>query len=357
MAYTVPTLEELTRQAQELHRAELPGTDAFLWPNTEYVFMKAVAGMVHMNFRYLKWIKDQRFATLADGDELDNHGRPFGIARNPATAAHGLVEVIGTPGTSVPPGAIMQRSDGVQYWLTEGAVIQQTGNVLAAAEAVEVGVGGNAAPNGELTLLEAIAGITSIAIGADGIGGGSDLEGDEAFRARILFRMRNPPRGGAAHDYVFWALSIPGVTRVWVDPIAFGPGTVGVWIMTDGAGSYGIPNGQALSDVADYIADRKPSTARPIIQAPEAAVIDVSIGGMLYPSETVQDRIAAELADVFRRRVQVSVPSAPYTLRTNLLWQAVARITGSSEHFIALPKLDVAIPVGSIPVLGSICYV
>ena len=44
------------------------------------------------------------------------------------------------------------------------------------------------------------------------LGGGTDTENDDDLRMRVLQRIRQPPQGGANHDYVRWALAVPGCT-------------------------------------------------------------------------------------------------------------------------------------------------
>ena len=63
--------------------------------------------------------------------------------------------------------------------------------------------------------------------------GGTDEETDEELRARVLRRIRQPPMGGDAYDYVAWALAVPGVTRAWCSPLEMGIGTVTVRFMMD----------------------------------------------------------------------------------------------------------------------------
>jgi len=358
MAYTLPTLDELAKLAQERHRAELPGTDAFLWPNTEYVFLKAVAGMVHMNFKHAMWVKKQRFVHEADGDELDAHGKAIpggGMPRNTAARAHGNVLILGTPLHTLLVDTLFQRSDGVRFRLTAATTIETDGSVVAAIEAVDAGAASNTAINTPLDLVEPDINVTSVAVDTIGIGAGSDLEDDEAYRARLLFRLRNPPRGGNRADYVIWASSVPGVTRVWVERLAFGPGTVGVWIMADGSTVNGIPDNVLLGEVQDYLDTVGPETSRVLVRPPIAATMDVTING-ITPTTAQQLAIEEEIRDVFRRRVAVSTTSEPFTMRANVFWQAVARVMGSAEHSIVLPA-DTVLPVEFIPILGRVCYV
>lgn len=354
MAYTVPTLDELVVLAQERHRAEMPGTDAFLWPNTEFVFMKSVAGMVHMNFQYLDWIKDQRFATTADGDELDNAARAYKIVRKPSVRSTGVIVVTGTPLHTIAEGTIFARSDSVEFRTIVDMTLETGGTGIVAVDAVEPGSDGNTAAGSPLTAARYDADITAVAVDEIGLGAGADIENDESLRARLLFRMQNPPRGGAETDYIQWAWEVPGVTRVWVVNLAYGPGTVGVWFMSDDSTPDGIPSDVLIQQVQERVEGKRPETARVIVQAPIPASIDVRIGG-IRPGRTQQDLIEVEMRDVFRRRVAPSMPRYPFTLRNNLLWQAVGRITGDATHSIIVPA-DAEMPLNYIPVMGSICY-
>ena len=84
--------------------------------------------------------------------------------------------------------------------------------------------------------------------------GGTDTETDEQLRARILHRIQNPPMGGAAADYVAWALAVPGVTRAWAAPEQ-GVGTITVRFLMDDlrADNDGWPEPDDIQAVADYI--------------------------------------------------------------------------------------------------------
>jgi uncharacterized phage protein gp47/JayE len=81
-------------------------------------------------------------------------------------------------------------------------------------------------PGTPISIARPIDGINS---GGETIGdtvGGTDQERQEQLRSRMLARYRAPPHGGARHDYIAWALEVPGVTRAWCSPIGYGPGTV-----------------------------------------------------------------------------------------------------------------------------------
>jgi uncharacterized phage protein gp47/JayE len=71
--------------------------------------------------------------------------------------------------------------------------------------------------------------------------GGTDQETDDELRLRVLTRIRQPPMGGDADDYVAWALAVPGVTRAWCSPLEMGIGTVTVRVMCDDLRATGDP--------------------------------------------------------------------------------------------------------------------
>jgi uncharacterized phage protein gp47/JayE len=73
-------------------------------------------------------------------------------------------------------------------------------------------------------------------VASAGITGGADIEPIDELLDRLLFRKRNPPVGGAVHDYVLWARELPGVSRAWAFDVWHGSGTVGLaWVYDDRA--------------------------------------------------------------------------------------------------------------------------
>lgn len=357
MSYPVPSLAEAVQRARERLRAELPGTDATIWPNTQAVAAKVLGGEAFELYGFLQWIARQKFATSADGDMLDVIGEQYGLGRRPATYAAGHLIVTGTPLYTLTKGQRLARADDLEYVVDADTAIGHSGSASVPVTAAATGPDYNLEAGAALTLTRTTEDVTAIVTDANGIGGGFDTEDHESYRARILFRLRYPPHGGAVHDYVAWALSIPGVTRVWVDALAYGPGTVGVWFMTDNNSTpFGIPTGADVDAVAAYIGEVKPVTARVFVRAPIAAPIAVTIAGIANPTTALQGRIKTELLDVLRRDCQCSMPNAPFTLRPNLLWQAIARATGDATHTVTIPAQPVTLPPGFLPVLGAICY-
>lgn len=357
MAFQIPTLPELVERARQSFRAHLPGSDAWIWPNNLNVAAKVKAGLVFENFLWLKYIEKQRFVTTADGEFLEKHAQQYGISRLPASFAAGSGAFTGTPAATVPAGLIVQRTDGFRYEVTAAAIIDGNGDVTVSLRALEAGAAGNALAGAGLALVSGFAGLNNQgAVAAGGIGLGADEESDESLRSRILHRLQFPPHGGAAHDYVAWAREIAGVTRVFVEPLADGPGTVHVYFLMDDLYTDGIPQGADVAAVQAYINEVRPVTAVVSVIAPTPQSVDITITGLSPDTTAVRDAVKAELTDLFRRSVQVGTDSAPFTLYRSKVWEAISQAAGEDHHVLTVPASDVEYDGGTLPVLGTVTF-
>jgi uncharacterized phage protein gp47/JayE len=366
MPFAIPSLRDLVERARQSFRAHLPGTDAWLWPNNVGPTAKVLGGMSHELFGYADWIGRQKFALTADGDSLDLHGAELGLSRLPADFAGGLASVTTSGAASVEAGAILTRSDGVTYRVLQGAATLVAGAITVPILAERTGKVGLALAGTTLIAQSGVTGSVAIAVESAGLTGGADPESDDAYRERILFRKRNPPQGGSAADYVIWASGVPGVTRVFVERLFAGPGTVRVFPVFDDEHPGGVAPPARIAEVAAHLDGLRPAGAQLMVSAPAAHVIDVTISGMSPNVVPVQTAARAELQAAFRRLGRVAggdasaigVPylATPHSFSRSWLWQAVANAAGEQAHVIASPAADVAIPAGSIPVLGTVTF-
>jgi len=125
--------------------------------------------------------------------------------------------------------------------------------------------------------------------------GGIDEETDDELRFRVLARIRQPPQGGAAHDYVIWALAVPGCTRAWVSPLEMGIGTVTVRVLFDDlrADDDGWPQLTDLLAVTNYLDTVRPVAVKDFwVLAPIKQRIDVLI--RIMDPDTTEIRAAVE---------------------------------------------------------------
>lgn len=371
MGFAIPTLTDLVQRARASFRANLDGTDAWLWPNNVGPSAKVIGGMLHELFGFADYTARQKFAVTADSENLDRHGYEYGLARRPAAPALGPVVITAPDGAiAVAPGARFARSDGLEFAALVGGSAPLAGSLTLEVTASADGRTGLTIGGAPLTIASGLSGpgasTATAAVAAGGLAGGTDVEDDEAFRARILFRKRAPPHGGSAADYVIWSSEVTGVTRVFVERLYAGPGSVRVYVLMDGLYPDGIPLPGDVARVQAHIDLLRPAGAHVVVAAPHPKPVDVRISGLEPNTIAVQEAVLAEIKDAFFRLGRVAgndtplggMPylATPYSFSRSWAWQAVANASGEERHAIVSPAADIAVAVGQIPVLGSVIF-
>lgn len=376
MAFEIPTLDTLSQRLRGLFRAELPGTDAAIWPNNLYVTGKVVAAGLFEAYLRLSWIYRQIFASTADGTHLERHGYEHGVVRKGATAASGPVTLTGTAGTEIPAGSQLSGPGGGLYSVTAAVTVPDGGTASVAVLASTAGSAGNLPSGAAMTLLSGISGLDDAGtVGSAGITGGTDAEGDADFRARILAVKRDRGHGGAVFDYERWALEVEGVARVQVVPLLHGPGTVGVWPLAGGTGAAVIPSDDLVEAVAAHIGavawtgaetppldaydqyqGLHPVTAWVFVLKPQAQTVDITIRDLTPDTEAVRAEVLAELADMFDARAQVATAAKPFALSRSWIAEAISAAAGETRHVLVSPVADVTVTPGCYPVLGTVSF-
>lgn len=373
--FAIPSLKDLMERSRQSFRANLKGTDAWIWPNNIYASAKVMAGLAFELFGFADYIQRQKFATTADSENLDLHGDELGITRRPAAPAQGFVKVVvASGGFSANAGAIFRRSDLIEYRAKFGGSIPGAGNLLLEVVATTDGKASIADGGMPLEIVSGTTGSGLAEVGPDGITGGFDVEDDETFRGRILFRKRNPPHGGSAADYVLWASEVAGVSadaegipRVFVERLYAGPGTVRVFVMMDDLYADGIPQTADVLRVHDHIEGLRPAGAYVSVAAPVAVPIDIEVTDLKPDTPAVREAVLTELKAMFRRRSRVAgddtehagMPflATPTSFSRSWIWQAVANASGESRHKITAPAADTALIAGQVATLGAVSFV
>jgi len=355
MPFDRPTLAQLRDQIRRDFNARLPGADALLRQSNLSVIADVFAGISYLHYGYQVWLSQQLFPDTAESVFLDRWASIFGITRRPATAALGAIAVTGTPGATVPAGAEWQRTDRVRYQTSSGATLGEDGTATVGVASETLGVVGDATVGASVASVGAIAGVNPQAtVAAPGIGGGADEETDEQLRTRLLLRIQMPPHGGSANDYIAWTLEVPGVTRAWVVPLGYGPGTVVVYFTMDDAAHApdGIPTAAAVAVVQAHLDQVRPVGTQVFVRAPVAHPIDVTIHALTPDTPAVRTAAEAELADTIMRHA-----SPGQTVFVSWLWEAVSIAAGERHHTIVEPPGDVVLPATDLAVLGAVTYV
>jgi hypothetical protein len=163
------------------------------------------------------------------------------------------------------------------------------------------------------------------------------------------YRLRNPVRGGAASDYVSWALEVAEVTRAWVYENWNGLGTVKVLFVMDGRPDI-IPTGDDVTLVAAHIAPLRPVCADVTVAAPIATPLDLTIH--LVPDTTAtRAAVSAELADLIAREAE---PGG--TILLSHIREAISLAAGETDHTLTVPSGNVTAAAGHISTFGTITW-
>jgi len=349
MPFVRPTLPDLIDRVTTDISGRVTGVQsAVLRRSLLGIIGRSEAGAVHMLYGFLEWAAKQAIIDTAEKEYLERWAAIWKVFRKAADYSTGPALLLGTVGSTVPAGTILQRQDGVQYRVLADGVF--TGTTLQPEiVAVDAGANGDAPAGTPLFLVSPVAGVQSTGSAAADIDGGLDVETDPQLLNRLLKRIRQPPHGGASSDYELWALEVAGVTRVWVYPLQMGVGTVTVLFVCDGESNI-IPDAAKVAEVQAYINKRAPVTAEVFVAAPVPDPLDMAV--KLSPNTAaVQAAVRAEVADLIVRDAKPGSPTLISRLR-----EAVSIAAGESDNAITSPTADVAHATGHMAVPGTITF-
>lgn len=355
MPFARPDLPTLIDRAAADIESRLPGADARLRRSNLNVLARVLAGAAHGLYGYVDWLALQILVDTAEAEFLERHANiwlPGG--RLPAAYAVGQVTATGTDGAVIPVGTRFRRADGVVYTAEADATVAG-GSALVTVVAVEAGQAGNSDAGVSLALETPVAGVNSAAVVTAGaLSGGAAIESDDGLRARVLARIQQPPHGGAKHDYIAWALEVPGVTRAWCYPLEAGDGTVTVRFVRDGDASI-FPDAGEVAAVLAHIEEVRPVTAHVYVFAPVAQAVNFTIA--LTPSTAgVRASVEASLRDLLLREAVPEGGAGEGTILLSHIREAISLAAGETDHDLVAPVADVTLTTGQMAVFGAITW-
>lgn len=356
MAWTRPTLQTLIQRIQADINSRIDGSDSFLTRSVLAVIAWVVAAVAHGLYGHQAYTARQIVPDTADFENLKRQafwlGR--GMTVNDPKPAIGPVTFVGSDGSAIPAGRVLQRSDGVEYTTdAEGVIV--SGTVDVAVTASSTGQNTNASAGQTLNLVSPLPGVQSSAtVASGGLTGGTDDETPEQLLSRLKQVVQQTPQGGADADYETWAREVSGVTRVWVMPMWNGAGTVGVYFTRDDDASI-IPDAGEVATVQDYIDAVRPVTADVTVYAPTSVPIDMTI--QLAPNDSItQAAVESELIDLLRREANVEDGNGSGAILLSHIREAISIATGETDHNLVTPSADVTFSAGELATLGTITW-
>lgn len=362
--FAFPDLPSLRLQLRGFFAARL-GIDPTLRRSNANVMADVVAGAAHLEYRYLTNVAAQLFIDQAEAAYLDRWAAIYALPRLAAAGSAGNAVFTGTSGIAVPNGTALRAADGVTSFATSGTVTLSGGTATIPVVATTPGSAGNLASGAPLTLVSAIAGVNGVAtVDSSGLSGGTDIESDDALRARLLARIRQPPHGGAWFDYVAWAKQVAGVTRAWVYPQRRGAGTVDTAFVLDARVSI-IPLTADVTAVQTIITSNAPVCADAQAFALTADTTNITITGLTPNTSTVQNAVKTALAALFARVTPggaangdgIDANNPAGALYLEQIAAAIAGAPGVAHFDLTAPVADITAASGHLPVLGTVSFV
>lgn len=362
MPWTTPTLTDVrsNNAAYIAGKLKVP-----ILPNGDVrVLADANAGNAHLALQYLDWLALQLLPDTAETQFLDKWANIWvtnadgSRGRKSASYASGSATVSGVSGVVVPAGALL--NSGTVTYQSIQAVTLGSGPTTVMLRALDAGSAGNLATGSTLSIFSATAGVSSQAV-VLAMTGGADQETDDELRVRVLDRIREPPMGGDADDYVSWALSVAGVTRAWCSPLEMGMGTVTVRFMCDDlrASNGGFPNPSDVAAVQAFLDTVRPVAVKDIfVVAPTPQPISLAIRNLDNDSTSLRTAIAASIRAMLVQRAAPAyalngVGQSAQTIYAAWVSEAISGTAGVTSFDLIMS--DAVMPNnGAIATLGSI---
>ena len=360
MPWTTPTLDEVRRLNRDAITARLGA--GVLTPNSVLrVLADANAGLASLTLAYLDWLARQMLPDTAESEWLRRHAEIWLGGWKQATYAQGRVAATGEYGAQVPAGARIVGPDGLMFEVSAATRIG-VGATDVPVVALQAGKASNVEASTTMNFADALSGVDGGVTVID-LTGGADDETDDDLRARVLDRIRKPPMGGDADDYVAWAKAFPGVTRAWCSPGEMGVGTVTVRFMMDDlrAATGGFPLADDCDALARWLDAVRPVTVKDLfVVAPLEEAVDVKVVALSPDSASIRAAVSKALGDTIRDRAAPAfarngVRQDAQTIYAAWLYEAITHVAGV-ESF-ALGYGDHVMPSpGHVGTLGAVIY-
>jgi uncharacterized phage protein gp47/JayE len=360
MPWSTPSLRDVRSLVRDSIRASLPGADALVPNSVLRVLSDNQGALCHLTLQYIDWLALQLLPDTAETEWLDRHGDIWLVnadgttGRKAATFASGSVEFTSdVPGVIIPEGTQLASEIGLIAYETTQQAVTGGSPVPVTIRALDPGSAGNQ-PAGSTLSMAGVIPFVSSSVTVILLDGGTEEETDDELRIRVLKRIRQPPQGGAAHDYVQWALAVPGCTRAWCYPLEMGMGTVTVRVMFDDlrADNDGFPLFQDLAAVTLYIDSVRPVAVKDFwVLAPLKQRVEAYINNLT--PDTPQVRAAIELS---LREMLFNFAKPGQTIYAAWKYAAIINTPDVVSFAMATALDDVMETPAHMAVLGDIVY-
>lgn len=308
----------------------------------------AAAAELYSLWAQAEFVLRQCFPQTAEGIYLDYHGQVRGIQRRAGAVSTGTLRFsVSTPAVrelEVPAGTVCTDAAGNRFKTVQTGTIgmeQYFCDVLA--QAMEAGTVGNVPADSITYMVQAPIGVESCT-NPEAFTDGSDGEGDDALRERVLESYQKLPNGANVAYYETQAMNVDGVTAAQVLPRHRGVGTVDVVI----AAENGAPSQTLVDTVQAKLESQREICVDLQVLPPETRPVDVAVAVTVdgdHASTEVMESVEAAITGHFTGKLL----GEPVLLAKlgNLIYQ----VPGAVNYRITQPAADLAGEDGVLPVL------
>ena len=215
MTLQIPT----TQEQKDTNQANMESKLQQEAPPVDKSFIKVLSAVEALQFTQLyKYGVERALQTLAltaTGDDLDAIGNNYGVYRKPAEAAQFTLQTETTIGATIPITIDYVGDANQERYIPDVEVVATGTTTDLDVTALNAGVAGNLNTGATMTLGTPVTGVADTATITAVLNVGTERETDEAYRDRVLNRIRTITGGGNAASYREWAQEPAGVARAY----------------------------------------------------------------------------------------------------------------------------------------------
>ena len=251
-----------------------PGTDYYLWATA----LANELAVIQVNAQVKA---DAQMPDTATGSDLARQLTIYGLAYRPASPSVGAITLDCSVTTLIPTGQQLIDANGLRYQIQVGGTFAAGSRVPVIA--VDTGKATNHLAGDALRFTTAPTYCnTTQLVATGGLTGGADVENDDTARARLFYRLQNPPGSGNAQQVTGYAeASTPIVQKGFCYPAVNGPSTCHVAVVgyaTTTSRNRDVDTITLTSIVTPYILGQMPEYVETIVTTVTNVPTDVSIG-------------------------------------------------------------------------------
>lgn len=362
--YVPPSTSEIAAQIIAAIEARIGQTTPVLPVAFVRVLAFALAGPLALAYRFITWAYRQIFPATADAESLAYLGDKYEMPRGAAVAARLQLTVSGDDGTNVPAGTLWASAVSRLVYEQVTLAVISGGVASVEVECLTPGAAGNLADSSALSLPSPLPGVTGAVVSSTVVTG-EDEEALDTYRARLLQRMREQPQGGAAGDYIRWALEVAGIVKAFATRNS--GGDVLVYPLVATTGSARVPAAGKLAEVEAYLQDpaRRPLAANVYAITTTERTVDVTVTGLSPADDATKANILSAIEDYLYAaypRQYLDDPSPTHIISLAALWGiiiaqgAVATGVTMAVSGIGSGVTTYEIPMGEIVKLGALSW-